>query len=181
MHISASSSRAQEKATANKHLYNPNEDSTPPRRAEESIRVSPKQSHVRDSGAANRQLFDHRKDDPVRFRSTVKPTVKSEAYVSASDTASQASSVFTLSSTTDGSSASSALFDHSSQPSDQPSKFSAKIKSLYREITSLEAKVKAEDVDDGAEEPSRIILKGRENQEDIERERWQARLNNHKE
>ncbi|KAG2752558.1 hypothetical protein P692DRAFT_20872018 [Suillus brevipes Sb2] len=81
-------------------------------------------SHQRDP-PASRQLFDHRKDDPVRFAVLVRPsstgarpppTPKSSGdYVSASSTSSYAHSLtssFTLSSSgmTDNSSASSALF-----------------------------------------------------------------------
>ncbi|KAG1740705.1 hypothetical protein EDD22DRAFT_1008135 [Suillus occidentalis] len=80
-------------------------------------------SHQRDP-PASRQLFDHRKDDPVRFAGLARPsstgarsppTPKSSGdYVSASSTSSYAHLLtlsFTLSSgMTDNSSASSALF-----------------------------------------------------------------------
>jgi hypothetical protein len=131
---------------------------------------------------APRQLFDHRKDDPMRFALLSRNSKTSESHASASETNSQTSSVFTLSSTTDGSSASSAVFDNSSQPSDTGNKFSAKLKLLYRTITRLETAVKAEDADDGAEEPSRAMLASREVlDEEGQRDRWIKHLADHKE
>jgi len=110
-------------------------------------------------GNAARQLFDHCKDDPVRFsvlarpphslhgRSTL-PSKSSGDYVSASSTSSYTASIlpsaFTLSSMTDSSSASSALFDGQGSEDSGNSVFSVQLKQLYRNITDLE-KIKQED------------------------------------
>jgi hypothetical protein len=159
-----------------------------------------------------RQLFDHRKDDPVRFsvlarphRDRPTPTPKSSGdHVSASSTSSYANSVssssFTLSSTTDGSSASSALFDRNGASGSRGDEggnnvFSIQLKKLYRAITNLETKVKLEDVEDPDDTPSavvgagatRIALKGKEletqqklTEEDLEREKWKNQIADHK-
>lgn len=153
--------------------------------------ASPPQS--RDT--AGRQLFDHRKDDPVRFvlRGKPTPTPKSSGeYVSASSTSSyansMASSTFTLSSTTDGSSASSALFDRKSQPGGDDrgtNVFAIQLKKLYRAITDLETKVKQEDSDE-TEDSGRVLLKTKEGhndevEHDKEREKWKRQIEDHKE
>ncbi|KAF7359539.1 PINc domain-containing protein [Mycena sanguinolenta] len=151
-------------------LFNPDRDPIPMRRTAEPEAMSDAASSSYVSrGAAKaspppprettgRQLFDHRKDDPVRFvlRGKPTPTPKSSGeYVSASSTSSyansMASSTFTLSSTTDGSSASSALFDRKSNPAadDRSTNvFAIQLKKLYRAITDLETKVKQEDSDE---------------------------------
>ncbi len=109
-----------------------------------------------------------------------------------------ASSSFTLSSTTDGSSASSALFDRGNgtggRADDGNNVLSSQLKRLYRAITNLETKVKmedAEDLDDVARssrtEP-RITLKGKQPEsasnslpeDEAERERWRAMIASHK-
>jgi hypothetical protein len=144
---------------------------------------------------AGRQLFDHRKDDPVRFvlRGKPTPTPKSSGeYVSASSTSSyansMASSSFTLSSTTDGSSASSALFDRKSHPGGDDRStnvFAIQLKKLYRAITDLETKVKQEDADD-IEDAGRVLLKPKDGgddgaERDKEREKWKRQIDDHKE
>ncbi|KAG6878101.1 hypothetical protein C0992_008589 [Termitomyces sp. T32_za158] len=95
----------------------------------------------------HRQLFDPRKDDPVRF--AVSARKSSADYVSASSASSVSSSVFTLSSTTDASSASSDLFDRPAARGDDPgtNRFAAQLKKLYRAITTLEAKINSADRD----------------------------------
>ncbi|KAF9232140.1 hypothetical protein BU15DRAFT_81571 [Melanogaster broomeanus] len=138
---------------------------------------------------ANQRLFDHRKDDPVRFSVLARPssngarptpTSKSSGdYVSASSTSSYAhsmtSSSFTLSSgTTDNSSASSALFE--GKPREDPGKnaFADQLKKLYRSISSLESKIINEDADDNVED-SRIVLHGRsreQSDEQLELQKW---------
>ncbi|KAJ6547339.1 hypothetical protein B0H19DRAFT_1075225 [Mycena capillaripes] len=155
-----------------------------------AAQASPPQS--RDT--AGRQLFDHRKDDPVRFvlRGKPTPTPKSSGeYVSASSTSSyansMASSTFTLSSTTDGSSASSALFDRKSQPGGDDrgtNVFAIQLKKLYRAITDLETKVKQEDSDD-TEDAGRVLLKTKDGHDDElehdkEREKWKRQIEDHK-
>ncbi|KAG5645823.1 hypothetical protein DXG03_005164 [Asterophora parasitica] len=208
-------------------LFNPSANPIPLRRTAEPEALSDAASssylpprpqappNSRERGDTSRQLFDHRKDDPVRFsvlarppRDRLTPSSKpSGDYVSASSTSSYANSVsssaFTLSSTTDGSSASSALFDRpggSGGRGDDGGNnvFSVQLKKLYRAITNLETKVKMEDSDDrdaedgastvgGRGEP-RVTLKGKQpenaatstTEEDIEREKWKVQIANHK-
>ncbi|KAF7304708.1 PINc domain-containing protein [Mycena kentingensis (nom. inval.)] len=207
LNISSSPTRhpAKPSAQPTTRLFNPDRDPIPMRRTAEPENMSDaasssyvsrgavKSSPPRDN--AGRQLFDHRKDDPVRFvlRGKPGPTPKSSGeYVSASSTssyaASMASSNFTLSSTTDGSSASSSLFDRKSHPNGEERSsnvFAIQLKKLYRAITELETKIKQEDSDE-AEDSGRVLLKTKDTQNDeIEREKerdmWQRRLNNHKE
>ncbi|KAF9228014.1 hypothetical protein BS17DRAFT_747074 [Gyrodon lividus] len=153
-------------------------------------------SHHRDP-PAHQRLFDHRKDDPVRFSvlarpssNGAKPTPTSKNsgdYVSASSTSSYAhsmtSSSFTLSSgTTDNSSASSALFE--GKPREDPSKnaFADQLKKLYRSISTLESKILNEDTDDNAED-GRIVLHGRAREagdEELEQQKWSKLISDHK-
>ncbi|KAJ7752078.1 hypothetical protein B0H16DRAFT_1887390 [Mycena metata] len=206
--ISSSPTRHPAKQTVQPtRLFNPDRDPIPMRRTAEpdtmsdaasssyvsrgAAQASPPQ--VRD--ASGRQLFDHRKDDPVRFvlRGKPPPTPKSSGeYVSASSTSSYANSMassnFTLSSTTDGSSASSALFDRKSHPNGDDrgtNVFAIQLKKLYRAITDLETKVKLEDSDE-AEDSGRVLLKAKDGQEDEaerdkEREKWKRQIEDHKE
>jgi protein SMG6 len=117
------------------------------------------------------------------------PTPKcSGDYVSASSTssytASISSSAFTLSSTTDGSSTSSALFDgRPNQDQAGTNVFSDQLKKLYRQISNLEAKVKQEDSVDDADDlmSSRVVLKGKEvENDDLEKEKWKKQITDHK-
>lgn len=112
------------------------------------------------------------------------PTPKSSGeYVSASSTSSYAHSVassnFTLSSTTDGSSASSALFEqHREHPG--TSAFAAQLKKLYRFISNLEAKLMKEDSVEAADE-GRVSLKRANDatnveSEEAEKERWRKKI-----
>jgi len=94
-----------------------------------------------------------------------------------------ASSTFSLSSTTDGSSASSAIFERQGQPNEDPGNnvFAVQLKKLYRAITNLETKVKQEDLEENLEEGGRIMLKGKEvDNEDYEREKWKKQIADHK-
>lgn len=135
------------------------------------------------SSPAQRQvLFDYRKDDPVRFsvtRNRSQGTPRTAADASASS-ASQTSSVFTLSSsTTDGSSASSALFD-GQQRSESHTVLSNQLKRMYRDITRLEAAVK-NDAEEPSEEPSRSMKRSSSSSDDETRkERWAQQLTNHR-
>lgn len=193
-------------------LYNPNTDTTPMRHNQDSepflergqSHLSPRpailsraqQHSPQRENAQQRQLFDHRKDDPVRFSNMARPangasqTAKpptpsprsSVDYVSASSTSSYAqstlSSNFTLS--TDGSSASSALFDGKPRSETTGTVLSAQLKRLYRDISVLEGKVSREDNDEALDEP-RIMLKGKERKDDdSERDRWKRVLEDHK-
>jgi protein SMG6 len=113
------------------------------------------------------------------------PTPKSSGdYISASSTSSyansMASSAFTLSSNTD-SSTSSALFERQGQPSEEPGNnvFAVQLKKLYRAITALETKIKAEDLDEV--EDSRVHIKGKEViDEEKERQKWKNQIQDHK-
>ncbi|KAF9533398.1 hypothetical protein CPB83DRAFT_472504 [Crepidotus variabilis] len=192
-------------------LYNPHTDPVPIRRTAEpevmsDATGSSSQAHTRPPRGDARQLFDHRKDDPVRFsvlarpsqsnlHSSKRPVSKpSVDHVSASSASSYAASIssstFTLSSTTDGSSASSALFDgsrpHQAGTEDSGnSVFSLQLKKLYRSLTNLETKIKQEDADEGAEDSGRnVVLKGKapEGKEtDKEKEKWKKQIHDHKE
>ncbi|EPQ58457.1 hypothetical protein GLOTRDRAFT_72892 [Gloeophyllum trabeum ATCC 11539] len=211
-----------------KKLFNPHIDPIPMRRTAEPESISDSQSnssshnvqvsrsspHSREPHV-HRQLFDHRKDDPVRFSVLVRPSVgpdgrapptpkSSGDYVSASSTSSYAhslaSSSFTLSSsTTDGSSTGSALFDQG-KPSQESSgsnntAFSQQLKKLYRAIAALEDRILHEDdglnADDGLarDAPARgsgVVLKARngkepkEKDEEAEQEKWRKVVQDHK-
>ncbi|KAG1754234.1 hypothetical protein EDB19DRAFT_1665358 [Suillus lakei] len=206
--ISTSPRHHHTKQTQQGKLFNPNTDPIPMRRTTEPESISdvtsssspPRNtptSHQRDP-PANRQLFDHRKDDPVRFAVSVlarpsstggrpPPTPKSSGdYVSASSTSSYAHSMtssFTLSSgTTDNSSASSALFD--SKPREDPSNnaFAVQLKRLYRSISTLETKILNEDPDDLVDE-GRVVLQGRGREvsdEDLQQQKWTKLISDHK-
>jgi hypothetical protein len=117
--------------------FNPDTDPIPTRHTAEPESISDStSSSYPPRELPNRQLFDHRKDDPVHFavfacpNGRPTPTPKSSGeYISASSRSSYANSVtssnFTLSSnTTDGSSASSALFEPNGRhrPSQSPSR-----------------------------------------------------------
>lgn len=160
-----------------------------------AILSRPQQHSPQRENAQQRQLFDHRKDDPVRFSNMARPNGTSQItkpptpsprssvdYVSASSTSSYAqstlSSNFTLS--TDGSSASSALFDGKPRSETTGTVLSAQLKRLYREISLLEAKLSREDGDEALDEP-RVLLKGKEKRDDdSERDRWKGVLEDHK-
>jgi protein SMG6 len=204
--LKISSSPAPRTSPPSKHhntkLFNPETDPIPMRYSAEpeSISDTTSSSYVPRRGPNSasrdvppRQLFDHRKDDPVRFAVLARPhgrptpTPKSSAdYLSASSTSSYANSVtssnFTLSSNTDDSSASSALFERQGKPNEESGNniFAVQLKRLYRTITTLEDKIKQEDVDEGVEE-SRIMLKGKEVASDeFEKEKWKKHIENHK-
>lgn len=205
------------KGTGSK-LYNPNADIIPTRRTAEPEPLSDATTssyvHVpRPHGAAQqredrssgpRQLFDHRKDDPVRFHAIARPppstphtrvaptTKLSGDRISASSGSSYApstSSSFTLSSTTDGSSASSKLFDGRPGAATDDSGTTAyadQLKRLYRRITGLETTVKQEDADADLMDdamPSRMVLQGREPvsvHDEVEQEKWRKQIGLHK-
>ncbi|KAL1728623.1 hypothetical protein EV714DRAFT_285553 [Schizophyllum commune] len=184
-------------------LFNPDRDPIPIRRTAEPDTLSDCSSsyvprgpqhrgHNRDAGA--RQLFDHKKDNPILFSVLARPPgskvptpQSSMDHFSASSASSYAPSIsssFTLSSTTDGSSNSSALFDGKSGHRDDSSnnQFGAQLKRLYRNITDLEAKVKQDEMEDATESNSRIRLKGKDaaSSEDAEHEKWRRQIADHK-
>ncbi|KAJ3935434.1 MAG: hypothetical protein NXY57DRAFT_912951 [Lentinula lateritia] len=185
-------------------LYNPDRDPIPTmRRTAEPdtmsdtdssqaprYKPSPGVTRERERDAPARQLFDHRKDDPVRFAVFARPqrpipTPKSSGeYISA---ASSISSSFTLSSATDDSSASSAIFDQSrpnaKSEDSATNAFSNQLKRLYRNITSLENRIKDEDVEteDDSRYTNRILSKEKDRtQENEEAEKWSKRIEDHK-
>ncbi len=195
------------KLSGSSKLFNPDTDPIPMRRTTEPETSDglfvPRSSgnnastHQRDDRAGpQRQLFDHRKDDPVKFSAIARSPQSSQPrqatkstgdHVSAASTSSYAPSVassLTLSSATD-SSASSALFDTPSQAHEQSSSnaFSMQLKFLYRQITSLENRIKQEDSQDEAEESleGRVLIRGKEVENfELEKEKWKRRLADHK-
>jgi protein SMG6 len=162
-----------------------------------------------DVAAGPRQLFDPRKDDPVRFQvlarsgggggggssAAVSPGARHKApshadWISAGSSSSYAqsaaSSSFTLSSTTDGSSASGASGPGRTTRTDDTGKsgssaFSEQLKRLYRGITALEEKLVREDAVDSNEDV-RVVLRGQEApvDEDAQIERWKKTIADHK-
>ncbi|KAI0258017.1 hypothetical protein BC834DRAFT_1046289 [Gloeopeniophorella convolvens] len=134
-----------------------------------------KSSDAERDASQHRQLFDHRKHDPVSFsaaqaRKPVPAPELSGDYASVSSASSYAHSVvssnFTLfSSTTDGSSAPSSLFDHK-QPREESKTLETKI------LTNPGEPV------DG----SRIVIKGGPvtGTEEAEKARWKKAIKDHK-
>lgn len=186
-------------------LYNPDTDPIPIRRAVEPEAISDAGSSYPPRSAptpaphrdppAHQRLFDHRKDDPVRFSVLARPSAGKAAVskpsgdlVSASSTSSYApsmtSSSFTLSSgTTDNSSASSALFE-GRPPREDPANnaFAIQLKKLYRTISTLESKILNEDSDENADE-GRVLLQGRGREvteEELEQQKWLRVISDHK-
>ena len=184
----------------------------------------------------SRKLFNHHKDDPVRFSVSARlqpasqvqpqmtsvvdnttwpvPKVLPNDHVSASSTSassystSVSSSAFTLSSTTDGSSASSALFEGQGTGTDDSgnSGFSIQLKKLYRALSNLETKIKQEEgsvgpsAEVGDVGKSVVVLGGKEREKglivrgkgkemtvphaepgELEKEWWKKIINDHKE
>jgi protein SMG6 len=144
---------------------------------------------------SRQHLFDHCKDDPVRFSVLTRPSNGSKPpssqkssgdHVSASSTSSYAHSLassFTLSSgTTDNSSTSSALFE--GKPCKEPGSnvFAVQLKKLYRNISDLESKILAEDADDKPDD-SCILLHARArnvSDEDLQQQKWLKLVSDHK-
>jgi protein SMG6 len=181
----------------NGKLFNPETDPIPLRTAEPES-MSESDSYAPRGGNAQRQLFNHRKDDPVRFSVLARPSAagrppptpkSSGEYISASSTSSYAqsslSSTFTLSSnTTDDSSANSALFERERKETGNNA-FAVELKRLYRGITCLEGKITQQDSElDGSEEAGRVLLKGRPGKEvrdeDAEQQKWKKVIHDHK-
>lgn len=179
-------------------LFDPERDPIPVKRtshddkrtAHEQERIPDRADRARTGGGSPRQLFDHRRDDPVGFagRKRPKPTPKySGDHFSATSASSYAPSVasssFTLSSTTDGSSTPSVNADpNAPSSSDEGNIFVAQLKKLYRTITVLETKIKTENETGGEEENSRVVIKSNDAlEDDSEKESWRRRLADHKE
>ncbi|KAI0319819.1 hypothetical protein OF83DRAFT_1169880 [Amylostereum chailletii] len=195
--LNISSSPRSRPAKAQGKLFNPNTDPIPMRRTQEPEPMSDDtgSSYARGSSklgpstTTQRQLYDHKRDDPARFANGLKPapTPKSSGdYLSSasSHAPSFTSSSFTLSSSTDGSSDPSSIFD-GSRPRNEPkpnNALSTKLKRTYRDITELEAKILREEPDDSAED-GRILLRAAPDaaKEDPEGARWQRMVRDHKE
>ncbi len=181
-------------------LFNPNTDPIPTMRRTTEPEALPEttgnshpqrppadSSRNRDA-SQHRQLFDPRKHDPVSFSAAQarKPTPKNSGdYASVSSVSSYANSVlssnFTLSSsTTDGSSAPSSLFDHKPREESKTSAFSAQLKKLYRDISALETKILTDSGE--PQDESRIVIKGGPSigTEDAEKARWKKATDDHK-
>ena len=180
-------------------LFNPTTDPIPMRRTTEPEAMSestgssyPQRPHADPSrtrdATQHRQLFDPRKHEPVSFSvaQARKPTPKNSGdYASVSSASSYANSIvssnFTLSSsTTDGSSAPSSLFDHKPREESKTSAFSAQLKKLYRDISALETKILADSGE--PQDESRIVIKGGPSvgTEDAEKARWKKATDDHK-
>jgi len=190
------------KQCASSKLFNPNTDPIPMRRTAEpevmSDGTSSSYVHVPHAAASGPlkhrdkrcnfawQLFDH----PFFCLSTV-PAPRSQSTLAdaqisrQSHAASISCSAFTFSSTADGSSASSALFDGS--PNHGPgiedsgnTVLSLQLKKLYRNITNLETKIKQQDSTDKGDDASRntrVVVKGKEvENEDLEKETWKKQI-----
>ena len=136
----------------------------------------------------HRQLFDPRKHDAVSFSAAQarKQAPKSSGdYASVSSASSYAPSVgsssFTLSSsTTDGSSTPSSLFDHKPRDESKTNAFSTQLKKLYRDISLLESKVLADSGE--PQDESRVVIKGSTStgSEEAEKARWKKAIEDHK-
>lgn len=114
------------------------------------MRQRPNDDSERAPAPPQRQLFDHRRDDPLRFAALTQrvhpPSSQHSSVMDQSSISSYASSTFTLTSNTGSS--------HSSAPPDRlPEKgehgvFIAMLKKVYREISDFEKKIRAHDEDD---------------------------------
>ncbi|KAF8559498.1 hypothetical protein OG21DRAFT_1594361 [Imleria badia] len=194
LRISPPVRQQQPKQHNNNKLYNPDTDPIPTRRTHDPEPVSDATSSSylpRNTAQTHQRLFDHRKDDPVRFSVLARPSKPSSKgppdHLSASSTSSYAHSIasssFTLSSgTTDNSSASSALFE--GKPHEEPGNnaFAVQLKKLYRSISALEAKILSEDTDDNPDD-SRVLLHPRArdiSDDQLEQQKWLKLISDHK-
>jgi len=196
--------KTQPHAPPHKHqgkLYNPDTDPIPVRRppaepeaSSESAagsyapRAPAESSRNHRDASQHRQLFDPRKHDPLSFSAAQarKPAPKSSGdYASVSSVSSYTHSVvsssFTLSSsTTDGSSTPSSIFDHKSREESKTTAFSTQLKKLYRDISLLESKVLADSGE--PQDENRIVIRGcpSTGAEDAEKARWKKAIEDHK-
>ncbi|PVF98027.1 hypothetical protein CPB86DRAFT_705961 [Serendipita vermifera] len=144
-----------------KHLFDPNSDPIPkrPRQIPDSNMTSPTHSQP-----PSRQLFDYRKDDPVRFavlnnqahRERQAPSsIQSSSVMDHSSISSYTSSTWTLTSST-GTSQSSAPPEQATDK-EGSSKFVSMLKRIYREIAEYEKKIKEWDNHEDGQIPSAAI------------------------
>ncbi|KAG8833910.1 hypothetical protein FRC17_009869 [Serendipita sp. 399] len=143
-----SSASSQHQQLRTKHLFNPDIDPIPVVRARPPQEpVSPQSQHAQPQ-QPQRQLFDPRRDDPMRFavlnnqaqQRHTSSSVQSSSVMDHSSISSYASSTWTLTSST-GTSQSSAPPEQP-QDRDGTNKFVAMLKKVYREITEFEKKIK---------------------------------------
>ena len=199
--ISLSPSPRPSQSTKVKKLFNPHTD--PILNISESgstgaSRLPPSSSNDGDERDTARHLFDHQKDDPIRFSVIARPQQlapghpssipkSSRDHVSASSTSSYATSISSNSSTSspslssDESSTSSLLFDgRPNRDRAENGIFALQVKKLYREISNLETKVMQENSmnDSDGVMSSRVVLKV-EN-DDLEKEKWRRQICLHK-
>ncbi|KAG8865920.1 hypothetical protein FRC20_009286 [Serendipita sp. 405] len=141
-----SSASSQHQQMRSRNLFNPESDPIPvirPRQPQEP--VSPQSQHAQPQ-PPQRQLFDPRRDDPMRFavlnnQAQQRQTSSSvQSSMDHSSISSYASSTWTLTSST-GTSQSSAPPEQP-QDRDGTSKFVTMLKKVYREITEIEKKIK---------------------------------------
>ncbi|KIY65026.1 hypothetical protein CYLTODRAFT_76393 [Cylindrobasidium torrendii FP15055 ss-10] len=194
--LKITSSPSPRMAQSTPKLYDPERDPIPVmRRTAEPEQMADTSRGAQRDAAPMRQLFNHRKDDPVRFSVMARPQQAggrgtpapknsadySSTSAASSYAASQTSSSFTLSSTTDGSSASSALFEGQKKSTEEGSNLAIQLKKLYRTITHLESKVNEADQNEEAEDTSRVRIKPKgPDSEEVEIEKWKKRLESHK-
>jgi len=95
-------------------------------------------------------------------------------------------SIYTLSSTTDGSS-SSGLFHKNAKQAPSTNLVTTELKKLYREITKGENAVKQEEVDNVPDDPGRVLYKGKgrhphpDEDDNLGRDKWKKRSSTLKE
>ncbi|KAH7904493.1 hypothetical protein BJ138DRAFT_1237319 [Hygrophoropsis aurantiaca] len=160
--------------------FNPDTDPTPMRRTAE-----PKS--MPDAASIHQRLFDHHKDDPIRFSVLTRPThtpKSSGDCISVSSAPSYAYSIVncTLSSRTDNSSASSALFEGKPREDSGNNVFTIQLEKLYRNISTLESKIINKDADEN-DDKGRVLLHGRRcetNSEELDQQKWVKLIADHK-
>ncbi|THH08573.1 hypothetical protein EW146_g8951 [Bondarzewia mesenterica] len=191
--ISGSPRASHPHAKPQNKLFNPATDPIPMRRTAEPEAISDASGSHASRGApkreqpAQRQLYDYRRDGrfSVQARKPT-PTPKSSGdYVSVSSVSSYApstvSSNFTLSSNTTDSSAPSSLFDRKPRDEAKTNAFSAQLKKLYRDISTLETKILRDDSDENVDE-GRVVLRASfdMSSEEAEKARWKKVIEDHK-
>ncbi|KAI0055170.1 hypothetical protein BV25DRAFT_1932002 [Artomyces pyxidatus] len=168
-------------------LFNWETDAVLVRRTTEPEAVSDASSHASKSKPEptqrlQRQLFDYRCEDPVRFTVQKRPT---HDYNSVSSVSSYAASftssnfILPLNSTTEDSSARTPLLKHKSRDDSKINSFSAQLKKLYRDISTLEAKIVQEPGETSADN-SLLLSKGWTGSEESENGRWKKTMADHK-
>jgi protein SMG6 len=154
----------------------------------------PRQQIHRDHPSGpQRQLFDPRKDDPVRFQTSVfsRPTPVSkgsvDTFVSASSTSASSyahsiGSSFTLTSNSTGTSGSSSGSPNAPREEGEGGNaFVFQLKKLYREITALEGRLITGEIDPDEDEEPRFTLQARTSSIDTgSDDKYLKMINDHK-